>query len=560
MKKIKLPEERFIVLDYTSIGICVIDDIFTILYWNIMMEDYTGIKSADILGNSLLNHFPHFKEAKYKERIKSIFNSGLPVVFSSQIHKKFFPSVLTKSKKCNQNIHITALPAIDKEHYYAMFSVEDITDISKRLDEQKELYHKALHEIQQREKAEKALKESEKKFRNYIESSGDIMYVVDKNLKFLYGNRKYLERRGLTQKKLLGKEYNDFHSEDGTGKFNERVKAVQESGKSIFYEYQSEIDGRYFLRTLSPIIDPEIKEIESITVISRDVTDRKKVEKKLKQVAKQEKVHSREIERSNKQLKESQEASLNLMEDLSAEIEQHRQTEVMLRASESKIQQSHKQLRRLTAHLQDVREEERTIIARNIHDELGQLATAIKMDISWLQKQLPKENQLWISRTQTISDLVDMTSIEIQRICSELRPGVLDDLGLEDALKWHVSEFEKRTGAVCKLLIEYNLTLINKHMSVAVYRMIQEALTNVQRHAKASKVTISIAGENGKLKLIIKDNGIGIKQEKIDNSSSFGLIGIKERALSMNGYARISGKEGEGTILVIVLGIGNSSL
>ena len=96
-------------------------------------------------------------------------------------------------------------------------------------------------------------------------------------------------------------------------------------------------------------------------------------------------------------------------------------------------------------------------------------------------------------------------------------------------------------------------------MSVAIYRMIQEALTNVRRHAKASKVTISITRENGKLKLLIKDNGMGIKQEKIDDSTSFGLIGIKERALSMNGYARISGKEGEGTTLVIVLGIGKKT-
>ena len=535
-----------------------------------------------------------------------------------------------------------------------------------------------MRDITDMKKAEKALKESEKKFRNYIESSGDIMYVVDDDLKFLYGNKKYLERRGLTQEELLGKEYGDFHSDEGKGKFRERVKTVRESRKPIFYEYQSEIDGKYFLRTLSLVIDPEIKEAELITVISRDITDRKKAEKKLKQVAKQEKVHLREMERSNKQLKESQEASLNLMEDLSVKIEQHRQTEDMLRTSEKRyrslfeniqsgfalheivldkkgkpadyiflevnkafelqtglkkkdiigkkvtdvlpgiendpanwiqkygevaltgenisfenyakplkkwysviaykprekqfatvftditdrknseleMQQSRKQLRRLAVHLEDVREEERTIIARNIHDELGQLATALKMDISWLQKQLPKENQQWIAKTQTISDLVDMTADEIQRICSELRPGVLDDLGLEDALIWYVSEYNKRTGTVCMLSIEYDLALLNKHLSIAVYRMIQEALTNVRRHAKASKVTISITGENGKLKLMIKDNGIGIKQEEIDNPTSFGLIGIEERALSMNGYARISGREGEGTTLVIVLGIG----
>ncbi|MBA7579750.1 hypothetical protein ES708_21626 [subsurface metagenome] len=549
-------------------------------------------------------------------------------------------------------------------------------------DEKKHMLLSIGEDITKMKKAEEALKKSEKKFRNYIESSGDIMYVVDKNLKFLYGNRKYLKRRGLTQKELLGKEYGDFHSDEGKGKFIERVKAVRESGEPIFYEYQSEIDGRYFLRTLSPVIDPETKESESITVISRDITDRKKAETKLKQVAKHEKKRLKELRISHDQLQKSQEASLNLMEDLSVKIEQHKQTENMLRSSEKryhslfenirsgfalheivfdkkgkpadyiflevnkafelqtglikkdiigkkvtdvlpgiendpvnwmqkygevvltgenilfenyaeplkkwysvvayksqenqfaaiftditdrkrselKIQQSRTQLRKLAAHLEDVREEERTIIARNIHDELGQLATALKMDVSWLQKQLPKENQQWIAKTQTISDLVDMTANEIQRICSELRPGVLDDLGLEDALEWYVSEYNKRTGTVCKLSIEFDLARLNKHLSVAVYRMIQEALTNVRRHAKASKVTISIAGENGKLKIIIKDNGIGITQEQIDDSTSFGLIGIEERALSMNGYSRISGKKGEGTTLVIVLGIGNSSL
>ena len=137
---------------------------------------------------------------------------------------------------------------------------------------------------------------------------------------------------------------------------------------------------------------------------------------------------------------------------------------------------------------------------------------------------------------------------------------MLDDLGLEEALIWYVSEYRKRTEIVYKLSIEYDLTLLNKHLSVAIYRMIQEALTNVWRHAKASKVKISISEENDKLKIKIMDNGIGITQEQIDDSTSFGLMGIEERALSMNGYSRISGKEGEGTTLEIVLGIGNSSL
>jgi PAS domain S-box-containing protein len=139
---------------------------------------------------------------------------------------------------------------------------------------------KRLHELEAYQ-AEELLQKSEKRFRNYIESSGDIMYVVDNDLKFLYGNQKYLERRGLTIEELLAKEYRDYHSDEGTKKFMERVKAVQTLKKPVVYEYQSEIDGRYFLRTLSPMIDSETMEIESLTVISRDITERKKAEKEL---------------------------------------------------------------------------------------------------------------------------------------------------------------------------------------------------------------------------------------------------------------------------------------
>ncbi len=212
---------------------------------------------------------------------------------------------------------------------------------------------------------------------------------------------------------------------------------------------------------------------------------------------------------------------------------------------------SAKKLRDLARHLQTVREQERTNIAREMHDELGQLTTALKMDIVWMKNQMSGEPLT--EKLQAMSDLADVTIEAVKRISSELRPGILDDLGLQAAMEWFFNEFEKRTGIQCKLDITPRNIGVDPDRTTAIYRIFQETLTNVARHARASSVTANLKKDKNILIRRISDNGIGIAPEKIDDPGSYGLIGIQERAISFNGEMKITGKKGKGTTVVVTL-------
>ena len=160
--------------------------------------------------------------------------------------------------------------------------------------------------------------------------------------------------------------------------------------------------------------------------------------------------------------------------------------------AEEQLKGSTEQLRALSAHLQSVREEERTLISREIHDELGQELTGLKMDLSWLVKRLSKNQKSLISKTESMLKLVDSTIQTVRRISSELRPGVLDDLGLIAAIEWQAQDFENRTGITCDFSSSVEEIGLDRDRSTAVFRIFQETLTNVSRHAKATRVKISL--------------------------------------------------------------------
>ena len=219
--------------------------------------------------------------------------------------------------------------------------------------------------------------------------------------------------------------------------------------------------------------------------------------------------------------------------------------------AEEKITQSRKQLRNLSFYLQTVREEERGEIAREIHDELGQELTAIKMDLSWLSKKLPQDQQLLRDRISGMTELANSMIQTVKRITSELRPAVLDDLGVAAALEWEIGEFQKRTGYACELVIEPEEFKLDPGRSTAVYRIFQESLTNVARHARATSVVATLTAGPEALEMIIRDNGIGITKEQLESRESFGLIGISERARQYGGRALITGVVGEGTTITV---------
>ena len=210
-------------------------------------------------------------------------------------------------------------------------------------------------------------------------------------------------------------------------------------------------------------------------------------------------------------------------------------------------QRSFEQLRALAARLQSVREEERKRLAREIHDQLGQALTAIKLDISLLVRALPAENGSLSRMPSPLLQLVDETIERVRRISTELRPGMLDDLGLAATVEWAAEEFGARTGTRCLLDLLPEQCAIDSETATAVFRIFQETLTNVARHANASEVKVRLADEDGDLMLEVHDNGRGIGADELSSGKSLGILGMRERALLLGGTLSITGGPGKGT-------------
>jgi signal transduction histidine kinase len=223
---------------------------------------------------------------------------------------------------------------------------------------------------------------------------------------------------------------------------------------------------------------------------------------------------------------------------------------------EEELRHSSEQLRSLTTRLQTVREEERGRIAREIHDELGQVLTGLKMDLSWLAGRLLKNQKPLLKKTKSMSELVDATIQTVRKISSELRPGILDDLGLSAAIEWQAQEFENRTGIKCRFISSREDFRLDKERSTAVFRLFQETLTNVARHAEATRVDIELEERAGHLILKVHDNGKGITRRQISHSKSLGLLGMRERALLFEGEVEIKGIRGKGTTVTVQIPTG----
>jgi signal transduction histidine kinase len=219
------------------------------------------------------------------------------------------------------------------------------------------------------------------------------------------------------------------------------------------------------------------------------------------------------------------------------------------RRQASQLRASREQLRQFAAHLQSVREEERTEIAREIHDELGQALTGLKLDLSWLRRKLPKDQVLLTDKIDGMARFLDQTIQGVREIATRLRPGVLD-LGLTAAIEWQVGEFQSRTGNACKVSSCLEEIQLDRQRSTALFRILQEALTNVARHAKASAVEINLEERGNDVVLEVADNGIGIEPVKILDPKSLGLLGMRERALLLGGQVTIRRNSGAGTAVI----------
>ncbi len=237
----------------------------------------------------------------------------------------------------------------------------------------------------------------------------------------------------------------------------------------------------------------------------------------------------------------------------------------------TELEASRKQLRELSAHIQEVQEDERLRIARDLHDELGQSLTALKMDVALVRNSLPtapdaasapnngthSEPLLSLRRMDSMLSLVNSTIRSVQRISSELRPSLLDDLGLAAAIEWKAREFEERSGVAVS--VDVDDVSLEHHRAIAIFRIFQETLTNIARHARAKNASVSLHHTNASLELLVRDDGMGFDSETPSSTPSLGLIGMRERAELAGGTLRLQSTPGRGTTVVLEIPLTESS-
>lgn len=340
-------------------------------------------------------------------------------------------------------------------------------------------------------KVEARLRESESKFRMLFDRAFDAILLADGRGRIIDANESACKLLGYDKEELAGLSAADLHPADEIEVAQEAIGKVLRDGGAYVKEsaFLGKEGNRIDIESTGVRI--EIAGEHHILASFRDITKRKRAE--------QEAAASRE------------------------------------------------QLRNLTGHLQTAMENERAAVARTIHEELGQALTALKMDLSWLQRQLQKDQGVLVDSIDTTLKYIDETINRVQKISAELRPGLLDDLGLVPAIEWQARQFQDRTGIACDLAVDLGDVNIDADLATALFRIFQEALANVARHARANRVRTQLQQRNGVLELEVKDDGRGITPEQLAAPQSFGLISMRERAHSWGGSIDILGRPSEGT-------------
>lgn len=363
-----------------------------------------------------------------------------------------------------------------------------------------------IRDISERKKAEHVIREQELRFRSLVDTAPDATVIMDEQGVILIANRQAVKLfgysksqfEGMQVEKLLPSSFRQKHAvyrKQFAGYARTRPMGA---GKDLV---AVRMDGTEIPVeiSLSPF---ESQEGILVTASIRDITQRKKAEKEL--------------------------------------------------------EDSYNSIRRLTEHLQKIREEERTAISREIHDELGQQLTVLKIDASWIKKRLQQKDDAVIRRTDDMLDMVDQMIRSVRRISSELRPSVLDDIGLGAAIEMSLHEFERRSG----ILTSFDSNLNDRYLPDAVkngmFRIFQESLTNVARHSHAKKVVVnlSVAGDSWVLR--IEDDGVGFDPEAAAAKKTLGVLGMRERAAAIGGEYTISGIPGKGTTIELSIPIGHA--
>lgn len=471
-----------------------------------------------------------------------------------------------------------------------------------------------------KQKAEKAILESEEKYRMIIEHATDGIFMADADTVFLDVNTAGCRMLGYQLDELIGLKFTDLIPEEDKVTNPVQFKAMQQ-GHSIINE-------RRLLRKNGSLIDVEISakllpdgRYQSFI---RDITERKRAEDKLLQSEQKYKLmfdnnplpmwmtslpgldiidvneaairqygYSREefLQLNTRQLRpvEDVEYFLNEVEKMepnkiNLRVWRHKRKDGSIihvetfshqifyegrhawlglshditdkHVAKELLQKSYDDIRELASSLQTIREDERTIIAREIHDELGQQLTGLKMDLHWLSKKINSHDEAILKKMNESKLLINATIDSVRKIATDLRPSILDDLGLLAALEWQGEEFEKRSGTKVSFVNKAGDITVKPEIATTIFRIYQELLTNINRHARASEIKVELKIEKERLVFSLQDNGVGFDTEEIKNKKTLGLLGIKERTLLLGGAYDFKSAIGKGSVTCISIPLG----
>ncbi len=352
-----------------------------------------------------------------------------------------------------------------------------------------------VQQIADREQAEEVVRRREREFRTLAENSPDVITRFDRELRYRYVNPAITEKTGIPTADFIGKNDHELGmAGDLVPTWEEKAHQVFASGERLTFEFGlPSPQGELFMEVrLAPEFGSD-GSVDTILAISRDITER--------------------------------------------------------RREEEELRSSRKRLRAFTAHLQKAREEERTKVAREIHDELGQVLATVQMGVSLLAEEY-RDHNILTAKVSALEEKLKGAIKTVQRISTELRPVMLDMLGLGEAIQWLAKEFQKSTGIVCNPVILLQQEHFERDVATAVFRIFQETLTNVIRHSEANRVNVTLEERMDRLVLVVRDNGKGITREQIGNSQSLGVMGMKERAYALGGRVRILGAPEKGTAVI----------
>jgi len=405
----------------------------------------------------------------------------------------------------------------------------------------------AFENVTDRRRAELALRESEERFRLLVQSVREYaIFSLDPLGRVVSWNNGAERLKGYRAEEILGKHVSSFYlPEDVAAGRPERIlEEAAQRGQSEDEGWRMRKDGsRFWASVVVTALRNAKGSLQGFAKVTRDMTERHGKEETL---AKAKELLELRVEQRSTVL-----GRVNL--ELRTEIAERARAEQQLRASLD-------QLRALAARLQSVREEERTSIAREIHDELGQACTAIKMDLALISRKATKRQTRLLAKVNSATQLVDGMIVTLRRIASDLRPRTLDDLGLSAALEWQAQEFESRTGIRCRIALPQEPLNLDAERSTAIFRIFQESLTNVARHAHATRVEAHLERVSNDLFFEVRDNGKGFDSGDIKARNSLGLVGMQERALLLNGELKIEGVPGAGTTLALRIPLPTSTL